>query len=78
MKTKTIRILIVFCACLLILSVIFFWLIISLEIKFGQDTIRLYMLNDFSAISTIFLSVAIIILQFLRPKNKVDQNELLD
>lgn len=80
MKAKTIRVLTMICACLLILSALFFWLLISLEIKYvdGKDFVRLYMLNDFSAISTLFLSVSIIILQFLRPKKKVDQNELLD
>jgi hypothetical protein len=78
MKSKTIRFLTAICACLLIISALFFWLQISLEYKYGQGFIRLYMFNDFSAISTLFLSVAILILQLLKPKNDDNQNEILD
>ncbi len=80
MKSKTIRILTVICVCLLIISAVFFWLLISLEIKYvdGKGLVRLYWLNDFSAISTIFLSVVIVILQFLLPNKEEDKNEILD
>jgi hypothetical protein len=80
MKAKTIRFLIAICACLLIISAVFFWILISLEIKYvdGKGLVRLYWLNDFSAISTIFLSVAIAILQLLRPTKKEDQIDILD
>jgi hypothetical protein len=78
MKAKTIRFLTAICACLLIISALFFWLQISLEYKYGQGFIRLYMFNDFSAISTIFLSVVITILQLLRPRKKETQNDILD
>lgn len=77
MKSKTIRFLTAICACLLIISALFFWLQISLEYKYGQGFIRLYMFNDFSAIATLFLSVAILILQLLKPKNDDNQNEIL-
>jgi hypothetical protein len=60
-------------------SALFFWLQISLEFKYGQGFVRLYMFNDFSAISTLFLSVSIVILQFLKKKNDDDdQNQILD
>ncbi|MFM7684101.1 MAG: hypothetical protein ACKO7P_15365 [Bacteroidota bacterium] len=78
MKANTIRFLTAICACLLIISALFFWLQISLEYKYGQGFIRLYMFNDFSAISTLFLSVAIIILQFLKPKKDDVESEILD
>ncbi len=80
MKASTVRFLTAICACLLIISAVFFWILISLEIKYvdGKGLFRLYWLNDFSAISTIFLSVAIVILQFLKQKNDDNQNEILD
>jgi len=78
MKANTIRLLTAICACLLIISALFFWLQISLEYKYGQGFIRSYMFNDFSAISTLFLSVAIVILQFLKPKNDQDKSGILD
>jgi hypothetical protein len=80
MTSKTIHTLTVICACLLIISAVFFWLLISLEIKFddGKGLVRLYWLNDFSAFSTIFLSVAITILHLLSPKKKEAQNDILD
>ena len=80
MKAKTINVLTMLCACLLILLALFFWLLISLEIKYvdGKDFVRLYVLNDFLAISTIFLSVAILILQFLKSRKYEDRNETLD
>jgi hypothetical protein len=80
MKAKTIRFLTAICACLLIISAVFFWILISLEIKYvdGKGLVRLYWLNDFSAISTIFLSFAIAILQLLRPTKKEDQSDILD
>jgi hypothetical protein len=78
MKAKTIRFLTAICACLLIISALFFWLQISLEYKYGQGFIRLYVFNDFSAISTIFLSVAIVILQFLKPKKDEVGSDILD
>jgi len=80
MKSKTIHVLTVICACLLILSAVFFWLLISLEIKYvdGKGLVRLYWLNDFSAFSTIFLSVSIAILQLLRPRKKETQNDIFD
>lgn len=80
MKAKTIRFLAIICASLLIISAVFFWILISLEIKYldGEGLVKLYWLNDFSAISTLFLSVAIVILQFLKQKNDDNQNEILD
>lgn len=80
MKAKTINVLTMLCACLLILLALFFWLLISLEIKYvdGKDFVHLYVLNDFLAISTIFLSVAILILQFLKSRKYEDRNETLD
>lgn len=80
MKSKTIHALTVICACLLIISALFFWLLISLEIKYvdGKGLVRLYWLNDFSAFSTIFLSVSIAILQLLRPRKKETQNDIFD
>lgn len=78
MKSKTIRFLTAICACLLIITALFFWLQISLEYKYGQGFIRLYMFNDFSTISTLILSVSILILQLLKPKNDDKQNEILD
>jgi hypothetical protein len=80
MKSKTIHTLTVICACLLIISAVFFWLLISLEIKYvdGKGLVNLYWLNDFSAFSTIFLSVVITILQLLRPRKKETQNDILD
>ncbi len=80
MKSKSIHALTVICACLLIISAVFFWLLISLEIKYvdGKGLVRLYWLNDFSAFSTIFLSVSIAILQLLRPRKKETQNDILD
>ena len=80
MKAKTIRFLTAICACLLIISAVFFWILISLEIKYvdGKGLVRLYWLNDFSAFSTLFLSMSIAILQFFKRKKEQDPNELLD
>lgn len=78
MTSKTIRFLTAICACLLIISALFFWLRISLEFKYGQGFIRLYMFNDFSAISTLFLSVSILVLQLLKQRKNKNKNEILD
>jgi Na+/serine symporter len=77
MKPKAIRIITAVLAFLLILSTLFFWSQFSLEQKYG-DIITLYMLQDFSAISTLVLSSLIIILQFIKPKKDENQTEILD
>jgi hypothetical protein len=77
MKSKTIRIITAVLAFLLILSALFFWLEFSLEEKYGS-LITLYMLQDFSVITTLVLSSLIIIFQLIKPKKDEDQSEILD
>jgi hypothetical protein len=77
MKSKTIRILTAIFAFLLILSAVFFWLESSLEEKYG-DIITLYMLHDFSAISTIVFASIIILLQLIKPKLDSGKEEIID
>ncbi len=77
MKSKIIRILTAIFAFLLILSAVFFWLEFSLEEKYG-DIITLYMLHDFSAISTIVFASLIILLQFIKPKLDSGKEEIID
>lgn len=77
MKSKNIRILTAIFAFLLILSTIYFWLEFSLEEKYG-DIITLYMLHDFSAISTIVFASLIILLQFIKPKHESVKNDIID
>jgi hypothetical protein len=78
MKPKTIRIITALLAFLLIVSALFFWFQFSLEQKYG-DIITLYMLQDFSAISTLVLSSLIIIFQLIKPKQESsDSKELID
>ncbi len=77
MKSKNIRILTVIFAFLLIFSAMFFWLEFSLEEKYG-DIITLYMLHDFSSISTIVFASLIILLQFIKPKQESVNNDVID
>ncbi len=77
MKPKAIRIITAVLAFLLLLSTLFFWSQFSLVQKYG-DIITLYMLHDFSAISTLVLSSLIIILQLIKPKKDENQTEILD
>jgi hypothetical protein len=77
MKSKTIRIITAVLAFLLILSALFFWFEFSLEEKYG-GLITLYMLQDFSVITTLVLSSLIIIFQLIKPKKDEDQSEILD
>ena len=77
MKSKTIRIITEVLAFLLILSALFFWFEFSLEEKYG-GLITLYMLQDFSVITTLVLSSLIIIFQLIKPKKDEDQSEILD
>jgi hypothetical protein len=77
MKSKTIRIITALLAFLLIVSALFFWFQFSLEQKYG-DIITLYMLQDFSAISTLVLSSLIIIFQLIKPKKDENQTGILD
>jgi hypothetical protein len=77
MTTKTIRITTAILGFLQLLSALFFWFQFSLVEKYG-NLITLYMLQDFSAISTLILSSLIIILQLIKSKKEKNQTEILD